>query len=89
MPLYWTIDSRLQLLIEVADGDVSKADVEAYLAIVNGSPNIPEWRKLFDARFGRLDFSAEVPPGHSGAWPPSRSPARRFDATSVTLTIFA
>jgi hypothetical protein len=59
MPLYWTIDSRLQLVTAVADGDVSKGDVEAYLAIVNGSPNIPEWHKLFDARFGRLDFSAE------------------------------
>ena len=59
MPLHWTIDSRLQLVTAVAEGDVSKGDVEAYLAVVNGSPNIPEWRKLFDARFGRLDFSAE------------------------------
>ncbi len=59
MPLHWTIESRLQLVLAVAEGDVSKGDIEAYLTMVNGSPSIPEWRKLFDARLGRLALNPQ------------------------------
>ena len=52
MPLHWTVESRLKLVTVVAEGDVSKSDVEAYLSMVGGA-NIVEWRKLFDARAGR------------------------------------
>lgn len=59
MPLHWTIESRLQLVTAVAEGDVSKSDLEAYLTIVNSGPNIPEWRKLFDARLGRIVLNSQ------------------------------
>ena len=49
MPLHWTVDSRLKLVTVVAEGDVGKADVEAYLAMVAGA-NLAPWRKLLDAR---------------------------------------
>ena len=57
MTIHWTIESRFQLVTAVAEGDVDKGDVEAYLAMVNGSPNIPQWRKLLDARSGRLTLA--------------------------------
>lgn len=53
MPLHWILESRSQLMTVVAEGAVDKADFEAYLAMIDGA-NLWEWRKLFDARKGRL-----------------------------------
>lgn len=56
MPLHWTVQSRLELITVVADGDVGRSDVEAYLAMVDRM-NIAGWRKLFDARTARPVFT--------------------------------
>lgn len=53
MPLHWTVQSRLQLVTVVAEGDVVRSDVEAYLSMVTGA-DISSWRKLIDARAARL-----------------------------------
>lgn len=58
MPLHWTVHSSSKLVTVVADGDVTKADIEAYLAMVMGA-GVVEWRKLFDARKGRGAFTDE------------------------------
>lgn len=58
MPLHWTVQSSTKLVTIVAEGDVTKADIEAYLAMVRGA-GVVEWRKLFDARKGRDAFTAE------------------------------
>lgn len=52
MSIHWIVESRRKLVTVVAEGDVGKADVEAYLAMIDGA-NLSEWRKLFDARKGR------------------------------------
>lgn len=52
MPLYWTIDSRAELVSTVAEGDVSLADVMAYLRTLSGA-EVTHYRKLFDGRAGR------------------------------------
>ncbi len=49
MSIHWIVESRRKLVTVVAEGDVGKADVEAYLAMVDGA-NLLEWRTLFDAR---------------------------------------
>lgn len=56
MPLHWTIDSRQQLVVVRADGDVSHADAEAYLDAVVGCGAIA-YRKLYDGRAGNLVMS--------------------------------
>lgn len=58
MPLHWTVQSRLELITVVADGDVGRSDVEAYFAMIDGA-NIMEWRKLFDARTARPVFTSQ------------------------------
>lgn len=52
MPLHWTVESRLKLITVVADGDVSRSDVDAYLAMSKGA-DVIGWRKLIDARASR------------------------------------
>lgn len=56
MPLHWTLESKIQLVTVVAEGDVTRSDVDAYLALVDGA-NIAGWRKLFDARTARPVFT--------------------------------
>lgn len=56
MALHWTVQSHLQLVTVVAEGDVTRSDVEAYLDMVIGA-NIVHWRRLFDARNGRAIFT--------------------------------
>ncbi len=52
MPLHWTIDSKERLVTVVAEGTVTRADVEAYLDALVGTGAIT-YRKLFDS--GRAD----------------------------------
>lgn len=49
MPIYWTIDSRAQLVSVVAEGDVSLDEVMTFLRAVAGADAI-SYRKLFDGR---------------------------------------
>ena len=53
MPIYWTIDSKQQLVVVTAEGDVTHADAEEYLDTIEGSGAIA-YRKLFDDRAGNL-----------------------------------
>jgi hypothetical protein len=36
MPLHWTMESKIQLVTVVAEGDVTRSDVEAYIAMSSG-----------------------------------------------------
>jgi len=56
MPLYWTIDSRRQFVVVTADGDVTHADAEEYLAAIEGCGAVA-YRKLYDGRAGNFVMS--------------------------------
>ena len=58
MPIYWTIDSRAELVFAVAEGDVSLADAMAFLRTLSGA-GVTHYRKLFDGRAGRSVMSAQ------------------------------
>ncbi|MBR2813121.1 MAG: hypothetical protein IKE60_00620 [Reyranella sp.] len=58
MPLHWTIDSRERLVFAVADGDVTRAEVENYLQVLEGA-NAMSYRKLFDGSAGDTSMSPE------------------------------
>lgn len=47
MPLYWTVDSKERLVIAVAEGDVTQADFESYLDMIDQA-GLHAYRKLFD-----------------------------------------
>jgi hypothetical protein len=53
MPIYWTIDSKQQLVVVTAEGDVTRADVDEYLDVVEGSGALA-YRKLYDGRAGNV-----------------------------------
>ena len=56
MPIYWTIDSKQQLVIVTAEGDVTHADAEEYLAAIDGCGAVA-YRKLYDGRAGNFVMS--------------------------------
>lgn len=58
MPLYWTIDSRAQLVTATAEGNVSLAEAMAFLRALSGAGVIP-YRKLFDGRAGSSSMSEQ------------------------------
>lgn len=58
MPLHWTIDSRERLVIAVADGDVTRVEIENYLQVLEGA-NAMGYRKLFDGSAGDTSMSPE------------------------------
>lgn len=58
MSLHWHIESRTQHVTITADGDFTRAEVEAYLKAVEASGAIT-WSKLFDGRFSRPAMSRE------------------------------
>jgi hypothetical protein len=58
MPIYWTIDSRQELVVVTAEGDVTRGDVEEYLDVVEGSGALT-YRKLYDGRAGTLAMDHE------------------------------
>lgn len=53
MPIYWTIDSKQQLVAMTAEGDVTPADAEEYLYAIEGSGAVA-YRKLYDGRAGNF-----------------------------------
>ena len=53
MPIYWTIDSKQQLVVVTAEGDVTRAEAEEYLDAVEGGGALA-YRKLYDARAGNV-----------------------------------
>jgi stage II sporulation SpoAA-like protein len=58
MPLYWTIDSKAELVTVTAEGDVTRADADAYLDAIEGGGAIA-YRKLFDGSAGTLGMDQE------------------------------
>lgn len=58
MPLYWTIDSKAELVTAVAEGEVTRADADAYLDAIEGGGAIA-YRKLFDGSAGTLGMDQE------------------------------
>jgi hypothetical protein len=56
MPIYWTIDSKQQLVVVTAEGDVTHADAEEYLDAIEGGGAVA-YRKLYDGRAGNLVMS--------------------------------
>jgi stage II sporulation SpoAA-like protein len=53
MPVYWTIDSKQQLVVVTAEGDVTHADAEEYLDVIEGGGALA-YRKLYDGRDGNV-----------------------------------
>jgi hypothetical protein len=47
MPLYWTIDSKARLVTAVAEGDVTRAEFESYLDMIDQT-RVHAYRKVFD-----------------------------------------
>ena len=58
MPLHWTIDSKAKLLTVVAEGDVTRADFEAYLDVIDQA-GLHTYRKLFDGLHADTSMGAE------------------------------
>ncbi|HEX9329832.1 MAG TPA: hypothetical protein VF915_25110 [Reyranella sp.] len=53
MPIYWTIDSKQQLVVVTAEGDVTRADADDYLDAIEGGRAVA-YRKLYDGRAGNV-----------------------------------
>jgi hypothetical protein len=53
MPIYWTIDSRQELVVATAEGDITRADADNYLDAVEGGGALA-YRKLYDGRAGNV-----------------------------------
>ncbi len=58
MPLHWTVDSKERLVITIAEGHVTRQDVEDYIRAMNGAGTQP-YRKLFDGSRGETDMTPE------------------------------
>lgn len=58
MPLYWTIDSRQQLVVVTAEGDVTRADTDDYLDAIEGGGAVA-YRKLYDGRAGNFTMNRD------------------------------
>lgn len=58
MPLQWTIDHDLNRVVATADGDVTRAEVEAFLDAIERE-NAMAYCKLFDGAAGGTRMSAD------------------------------
>jgi hypothetical protein len=58
MPLNWTINSKANLLTAVAEGDVTRAEFEAYLDVIDQA-GLHTYRKLFDGVHADTTMGAE------------------------------
>lgn len=58
MPLNWTIDSKAKLLTVVAEGDVTRAEFEAYLDLIDQA-DLHTYRKLFNGIHADTSMGAE------------------------------
>jgi hypothetical protein len=63
MPLHWTIDSKAKLLTVVAEGDVTRAEFESYLDVIDQA----------DARVPRSRSRPRLDP-ETAAWQERRYP---------------
>jgi hypothetical protein len=58
MPLHWTIDPKQRLVTAIADGDVTRAEFEAFLDAVRNA-GAYSYRKLFDGLRGDTRMAPE------------------------------
>lgn len=58
MPIHWTAQSMSNLVTVIAEGDVVRDDIEAFLDSVR-SANLAAWSKLIDARAARFVFTSQ------------------------------
>lgn len=58
MPLHWTVDSKERLVITIAEGAVTRAEVENYITVMNGAGTL-SYRKLFDCSRGDTAMTPE------------------------------
>ena len=58
MAVYWTIDSRKRLITVTAEGEVTRADAEAFLDVLHGA-GLVSYRKLFDGSRGTTRMTPE------------------------------
>jgi hypothetical protein len=58
MALSWHLDPSRHFVMVSAEGEVTRADVEAYLSEIERS-NATSWRKLLDLRSARVALSAD------------------------------
>lgn len=58
MPLHWTVDSREQLVVAVAEGGVTRPEFETYLDMLTAT-KVHGYRKLFDGRDAHPAMSGE------------------------------
>lgn len=58
MPLHWTIDPEHKMMTAVAEGEVTRAEFEAYLDAM-GAAEAQGYRKLFDGSRGGTAMPAE------------------------------
>lgn len=59
MPLHWTIDSKARLLTVVAESDVTPAEFESYLDVIDQA-GLHTYRKLLDG----IDADTSMGPEH-------------------------
>jgi hypothetical protein len=58
MPLHWIVDSKERLVIVTAEGAVTGAELEDYIAAMNGAGTM-SYRKLYDGSRGNTDLTEE------------------------------
>lgn len=58
MPLHWTVDSKERLVITIADGDVTREDVDIFIQAMNGAGTL-SYRKLFDGSRGETNMTPD------------------------------
>jgi hypothetical protein len=58
MPFHWDIDPQQRFVTAVAEGNVTRAEVDAYLDAV-GQAGAYAYRKMFDARYARTRMTPE------------------------------
>ncbi len=58
MPLHWTVDSKQRLVVAIAKGAVTRAEVENYITVMNGAGTL-SYRKLFDCSLADTAMTPE------------------------------
>lgn len=58
MPVHWEIDSRTRLITVVAEGEVTRAEADSFLDVLETGDLVSD-RKLFDGMQGTTSMTAE------------------------------
>lgn len=58
MPLHWIIDSKERLVTLSAEGDITRVEIEACIAVMTGAGTL-SYRKLFDGTRGNTAMTSQ------------------------------